>query len=75
VAPILEHQPDPPDSVAKLAKRIDARGYQTFGGRVGPDMRGIFERWVPKGDWRDFDVVRDWAERVADSVQPVGVRI
>jgi menaquinone-dependent protoporphyrinogen oxidase len=75
VAAILEHQPDPPDSVAKLAKRIDARGYQTFGGRVGPDMGGIFERWVPKGDWRDFDVVRDWAERVADSVQPVGVRI
>jgi menaquinone-dependent protoporphyrinogen oxidase len=74
VAAILEDQPSPPDNVAKLAKRIAARGYQTFGGRVGPDMGGIFERWVPKGDWRDFDAIRDWAERVADSVQPVSVR-
>jgi hypothetical protein len=47
------------------------RGYRTFGGRVGPEMGGVFERWVPKGDWRDFEAIRGWASHIADAVQPV----
>jgi menaquinone-dependent protoporphyrinogen oxidase len=71
VTEILTEQPAPPGNVAKLAERISVRGYRTFGGRVSADMGGIFERWVPRGDWRDFDAVGEWAHRVADSVQPV----
>jgi menaquinone-dependent protoporphyrinogen oxidase len=73
VAEILATQPAPSGHVAKLAARIEARGYRTFGGRVTSDMGGIFERWVPKGDWRDFDAVVDWANAIADSVQPVAI--
>lgn len=73
VAEMLADQPPPPGDVAKLAERVQARGYQTFGGRVGPGMGGIFERWVPKGDWRDFDAIREWAGHIADAVHPVAV--
>jgi hypothetical protein len=31
-------------------------------------MQGVFERWIPKGDWRDFDAVRAWADEIARSV-------
>jgi menaquinone-dependent protoporphyrinogen oxidase len=72
VEEILAIQPAPPDNVAKLADRIAVRGYRTFGGRIGPS-KGLFERWIPKGDWRDFDAVRDWANGIADGVQPVAV--
>jgi hypothetical protein len=38
-------------------------------------MGGFFERWMPKGDWRDFDAVRGWADGIAaelkDAVTPV----
>jgi menaquinone-dependent protoporphyrinogen oxidase len=64
---ILAEQPPAPGNIAKLAERIGAREYRTFGGRAGPGMGGIFERWVPKGDWRDFDAIREWADRIADS--------
>ena len=70
---ILANQPPPPGNVAKRVTRVGARGYRTFGGRVGPEMNGFFERRIPKGDWRDFDAVREWANEIADSVQPVAV--
>ena len=73
LARVLADQPAPPGYVAKLATRIGARGYRTFGGRVGPEMGGFFERHIPKGDWRDFDAVRAWANDIADAVQPVAV--
>jgi menaquinone-dependent protoporphyrinogen oxidase len=73
LAQVLADQPPPPGNIAKLAARVGARGYRTFGGRAGPEMGGIFERWIPKGDWRDFDAVRTWANGIADSVQPVAV--
>jgi menaquinone-dependent protoporphyrinogen oxidase len=34
----LTRQPPPPGNVAKLADRIGAREYRTFGGRAGPGM-------------------------------------
>jgi menaquinone-dependent protoporphyrinogen oxidase len=71
VVEILAAQPPAPDNVAKLAARIGARPYRTFGGRIGPGFGGLFERWIPKGDWRDFDAVRAWGNEIADSVQPV----
>ena len=68
LAEVLATQPPPPKNVAQLAERIGSRGHRTFGGRAGDDMGGIFERWVPKGDWRDLDAVRAWANEIADAV-------
>jgi hypothetical protein len=47
--------------VARLAERIFALGHVTFPGRVVPEMGGIFARWVPRGDWRDFGAIGNWA--------------
>jgi menaquinone-dependent protoporphyrinogen oxidase len=46
--------------VARLARRIGALGHATFPGRVGEEMNGLLERWLPRGDWRDLDAVRAW---------------
>jgi menaquinone-dependent protoporphyrinogen oxidase len=54
----------PTGDVAEQAERIGVRGHATFAGRVGEGMGGFFERWVPKGDWRDFDVVSAWADEI-----------
>jgi menaquinone-dependent protoporphyrinogen oxidase len=68
VAEIVAAQPPPPKNVAKLAARIGVAGHHTFGGRVDPATGGLFERWMPKGDWRDFDAVRTWANELADVI-------
>ena len=44
---------------------VGARGYATFAGRVGDGMGGPFERFVPKGDWRDFDQIAAWGRQIA----------
>jgi menaquinone-dependent protoporphyrinogen oxidase len=54
----------PPKDIAKRAARIDARGHATFPGKVGAGVGGIFEKWVPKGDWRDFDAIKAWARGI-----------
>lgn len=53
-----------PTEVARVMPRIGARGHATFAGRAGDDMTGFFERWMPKGDWRDFDTVNAWADAI-----------
>lgn len=58
----------PVRSVAAVAQRLAARGHATFGGRVGPDMTGPSERWVLRGDWRDFGAIRRWATGIADEI-------
>lgn len=75
VADILATQPSPPSNVAKLAERIGVREHRTFGGRAGPEMTGIFERWMPRGDWRDLDGVHDWANHIANEVAALRVPI
>lgn len=47
---------------------VDARGYATFAGRSGEDMGGPFGRFVPKGDWRDFDQIAAWAREIAGAL-------
>ena len=71
VAEILAKQPPPPDNVAKLAEKIGVREHRTFGGRIAPDMGGLFGRWIPRGDWRDLDAVRDWANAIANAAGAV----
>jgi len=72
VKEILATQPPVSGNVTKYAEQIGVRGHRTFGGRAGAEMQGVFERWIPKGDWRDFDAVRAWADEIARSV-PVAV--
>ena len=54
----------PPKDIAKRAAKIGARGHATFPGKVGEGVGGIFERWVPKGDWRNFDAIKAWARGI-----------
>ena len=61
----LRTQGPPPGKAGAWATRIGIRGHRTFGGRVDERMGGFFERWVPKGDWRDFVDVTAWAQRIA----------
>ena len=63
---------DPVAMLARLdawAERIGARGHATFPGRIEEGVSGIFSRWVPKGDWRDFDAIRDWADAIAADLE------
>lgn len=65
----------PLKEVAQRAERISARGHATFPGKVGEEATGLLERWLPRGDWRDFDTIRRWASTIAGelaAVVPVG---
>jgi menaquinone-dependent protoporphyrinogen oxidase len=70
VVDILAAQPAAPGEAGKRGARLGARGHATFGGRVNDEMRGLLERWMPHGDWRDFDAVRAWAAHIACELQP-----
>lgn len=71
VAAILAAQPPPPGEAGKRAQRIHALGHAVFGGRLGENMTGLFERWMPRGDWRDFGSVSQWALEIARTVRGV----
>lgn len=62
LGPVFEGRPE--GRVARLAERIFALGHVTFPGRVVPEMGGIFARWVPRGDWRDFGAIGNWARGI-----------
>jgi len=62
---VLKTQAPPPGQAGKLAERIGIRGHATFAGRVGDNMGGFFARWIPKGDWRDFAAISEWASAIA----------
>jgi len=65
MARVLAEQPGPPGNVARIAQRIGIRGHRTFAGAVTDGMGGFFARWIPKGDWRDFEAARAWATEIA----------
>lgn len=72
MAEMLETQPGPPGEAAKWADRIGIRGHRWFAGRITPEMGGIFARWMPRGDWRDFDAIAAWASSIVEEVrQPI----
>jgi len=66
LAELIRRQPSPPGEAGRLARRIGIRGHATFAGRVGEDMTGLFERWLPRGDWRDHGAVGAWSRSIAD---------
>ena len=65
VSEALAGQPPAPGDAGKRGARLGIMGHATFGGRVGDEMNGLLERWMPRGDWRDFDAVRVWAATIA----------
>jgi menaquinone-dependent protoporphyrinogen oxidase len=61
----LERQGPPPGQAGRWADRIGIRGHALFAGKVGAGVGGIFARWVPKGDWREFGIIEPWAAGIA----------
>lgn len=64
---LLAHpSPLPPGDAGRRAEKLRIRGHMLFGGRVEEaEMRGLLERWMPRGDWRDFEAIRRWADAIA----------
>lgn len=63
----------PTRQVAKLARRVEARGHITFGGRLAPDARGFPARSMARtrgGDWRDKAHVQRWVAMLVDQLEP-----
>ncbi|ORW95475.1 hypothetical protein AWB92_09750 [Mycobacterium sp. IEC1808] len=57
----------PTAQVAKLMRRVNARGHVTFGGRLAPDATGFPASAMAKksaGDWRSPTHVRRWVRTV-----------
>ena len=70
----LDHTADereipPVPSAARAARRLDARGHTTFGGRLGPDSPGRLARGMvargTAGDYRNLEQIRTWAHGIA----------
>ena len=59
--------------VRDAARQIDARGTQTFGGRLSPDATGFPASAMARsnaGDWRDADHVARWVDTVDRELRP-----
>ncbi len=64
----------PVTGVQELARRIEARGHMTFGGRLAPDAKGFIASRMAKkyaGDWRDPQHVREWVHQIIHDFVPV----
>ena len=63
----------PTSSVARLMKRIGARGHVTFGGRLAENSKGFIARALVEqgkaGDFRDLYVVAAWARGIASELE------
>lgn len=61
----------PTAQVAKLVRRVSARGHVTFGGRLEPDAKGFPASAMAKkkaGDWRNPTHVRHWVTAVINEL-------
>jgi menaquinone-dependent protoporphyrinogen oxidase len=62
-----------PRGMSGAARQIGVRGHATFGGTIGEGATGMLARWMPRGDWRDFGQVKEWAGRICNEIGvPVG---
>jgi menaquinone-dependent protoporphyrinogen oxidase len=57
-----------PRELRSAVGAIPVRGHATFPGRVDERMTGILERWMPRGDWRNFERVRAWGASIASEL-------
>ena len=59
--------------VQAIARRLEAHGHMTFGGRLTADAKGIGARALAKkyaGDYRDPGQVRDWVGHIVRELMP-----
>ena len=67
-------QLDPPRAVAKQMKKHGLRSPRTFGGRLDVEhATGPLSRWMGKdgplsGDFRDWKLIRKWAQDIANEL-------
>jgi menaquinone-dependent protoporphyrinogen oxidase len=68
-----DHAAQPKDAL-ELREELGAKDHVVFGGKLDLDQLGFGERMVVKfvggksGDARDFDVIAEWADAVANRV-------
>jgi menaquinone-dependent protoporphyrinogen oxidase len=63
----------PVPQVQEIARRLEARGHMTFGGRLAADARGLGARSLAKkyaGDYRDPAQVADWVRQIGQEMTP-----
>ena len=60
--------------VQEIARRLEARGHMTFGGRLAADAKGFGARSLARkyaGDYRDPAQVADWVGQIVRELTPV----
>lgn len=63
-----------PADLQPIVDRIKPRGVTVFHGKLDPEQMNFLERMVtkgvkaPVGDFRDWDMIHDWAKEVAAAV-------
>lgn len=71
-------EPTETREVGQLRRLLDARDHRVFAGALdrdtidGSDLnrleRVITRRFIPEGDWRDWDSIDGWADQIASSL-------
>ena len=59
--------------VQQIARRLEARGHMTFGGRLAADAKGLGTRSLAKkyaGDYRDPSQVAAWVHQIVHELAP-----
>ncbi|NUO41543.1 MAG: flavodoxin [Streptomyces sp.] len=63
----------PVPGVRRAMTRLDARGHVTFGGCLLEGARGRFAQMIVRngkgGDFRDFALIEEWAQGIADELR------
>lgn len=60
---------------AEITADLEPRGHRTFGGRLEPDAPGVDPQILathPIGDFRNWDVITDWAASIAAELLEAG---
>jgi menaquinone-dependent protoporphyrinogen oxidase len=66
--------PDEPHDAQPIGAMLAARGHRVFPGRLEKDLLSVGERAMvtamraPLGDFRDWGLVRSWAEEIASAI-------
>ena len=70
--------PTEPKEAGELRRLLGARDHRVFAGALdrnaieGSDLgrleRAITRRFIPEGDWRDWDSIDEWADEIASSL-------
>ena len=64
--------------VQEIARRLEARGHMTFGGRLERDAKGFVAHSMAKkyaGDWRDPQQVMEWVHQIVHEFVPAEIVI